>query len=76
MSPSKRPRDVNELAKRLVDEATGEAEPQREPPEKAPGAVERGKARAEKLSPEGRSQIAKKAAASATAASSPHAAAR
>jgi hypothetical protein len=58
----KRPRDVNELAKQLVDEATGEAEPQREPPAKDAAAVGRGKARAEKLSPERRSQIAKKAA--------------
>jgi hypothetical protein len=31
MSPAKRPRDVNELAKRLVDEATGEAKPVRGP---------------------------------------------
>lgn len=32
---AKRPRDMNQLAKQLVDEATGEAELQREPPEKA-----------------------------------------
>ncbi len=51
MTP-KRPRDVNQLAKRLVEEATGEAEPQREAPSKDPEAVKRGKARAERLSPQ------------------------
>lgn len=60
--PAKRPRDVNELAKRLVDEATGEAEPQRKPPAKHPEAVKRGKARGESLTPERRREIAKKAA--------------
>jgi hypothetical protein len=70
---SKRPRDVNELAKRLVEEATGHSEPV-EPPkerEKNPAAVELGRlgglkggaARAKKLSAEERSAIAKKAAA-------------
>ena len=60
--PAKRPRDVNELAKQLVDEATGEAEPQRGAPTKDPEAVKRGKARGESLTPERRSEIAKKAA--------------
>ena len=69
----KRPRYVNELARRLVDEATGEA-PATEPPqqrEKNPAAVELGRlgglkggaARAKKLTAEQRSAIAKKAAA-------------
>ncbi len=60
----KRPRDANQLAKFIVDLATeGESsvplpdhEAQRE------GGVKGGKARADKLSPEDRSEIAKKAA--------------
>ena len=70
---SKRPRDPNELAKRLVDEATGSVPPEPEKPAddgKDPAAVELGrrgglkggKARAEKLSPAKRKAIAKKAA--------------
>lgn len=70
---SKRPRDLNALAHRLTQEATGEA-PREEPPverEKDPAAVELGrrgglkggKARASKLSPERRAEIARKAAA-------------
>ncbi len=51
MTP-KRPRDVNQLAKRLVEEATGEAELQREAPSKDP--EKRGKARAKRLSPQRR----------------------
>jgi hypothetical protein len=67
----KRPADVNELARRLVDEATGEV-PSFDPDEgKDPAAValgrkgglKGGKARAAKLSPEERSAAAKKAAA-------------
>jgi hypothetical protein len=58
---TKRPRDLNQLAKRLVDEATGEAEPT-ERPKKAQRAVERGKARAAKLSPQRRKEIAQRAA--------------
>jgi len=66
----KRPRDVNQLARQIVDEATGEAEPTPEPT-KDPAAVELGrrgglkggKARAKKLSAKRRSEIAKKAAA-------------
>jgi hypothetical protein len=74
---SNRPRDLNQLAKRLVDESTGEAPEapeapaQPDEPAKDPAAVELGrrgglkggKARAEKLSPEQRSEIARKAAA-------------
>ncbi len=66
---SSRP-DMNQLAKRIVDEATGEAEKTLPPPEKNKAAQELGrlggkkggKARAEKLTPEERSEIAKKAA--------------
>ena len=70
----KRPRDPNQLAKLIVDLATGEAEEPREPtPEeqgKDPKAVARGekggkhggKARAERLTSEQRSEIARKAA--------------
>jgi len=69
MEKRKRPRDVNQLAKWIVDEATGQHDP--EPPDtRDPLAVELGrrgglkggKARAEKLTPERRSEIAKKAA--------------
>jgi len=67
----KRPRDVNALAAAIVDEATGEEKPKRQEPEKNAAAVELGRrgglkggpARAAKLSPKKRSQIAKKAAA-------------
>lgn len=58
----KRPVDLNALAKSIVDEATGEAKERVERPEKDEGAVRRGEARAEALSPERRSQIARKAA--------------
>jgi len=66
---SKRPRDLNALARRIVDEATGEAPPEPESA-KDPAAVELGRrgglkggpARAAKLSAKQRSEIAKKAA--------------
>ena len=67
----KRPRDVNELARRLVDEATGES-PKLDPDAgKDPAAValgrkgglKGGKARAAKLTPEERRQAAQHAAA-------------
>ncbi|OGR00259.1 MAG: histone H1 [Deltaproteobacteria bacterium RIFOXYD12_FULL_50_9] len=68
---TKRPRDINKLAALIVDQATDEDKP-REPevPQKNQAAVELGrlggmkggKARAEKLSPEQRKEIAKKAA--------------
>lgn len=61
---------MNQLAKRIVDEATGEAEKTLPPKEKNKAAQELGrlggkkggKARAEALTPEQRSEIAKKAA--------------
>lgn len=69
MTHPKRPRDRNQLAKLVVDIATGEAE-EAPVPEKNPAAValgklggaKGGKARAAKLSAERRSEIAKKAA--------------
>jgi hypothetical protein len=67
------PRDPNQLAKMIVDMATGEAEPEPTPkgPTKNPnavalgrlGGVKGGRARAEKLSSEQRREIAKRAAA-------------
>lgn len=59
----KRPRDANQLAKFIVDVATGD-EPAYEPDTSGQreGGVKGGKARADKLSPEERSEIAKKAA--------------
>lgn len=62
--------DMSQLAKRILDEATGD-EPKTSPPTKNQAAVELGRsggklggaARAAKLSPEQRSQIARKAAA-------------
>ena len=67
--PKKRPRDANQLAHRIVQEATGEAAPA-EDDGKDPAAVSLGRrgglkggpARAEKLSKKRRSEIAKKAA--------------
>ena len=56
-----RPRDVSQLAKRIVAITTGEVEDEKlEPVDDA--ARKRGKARAEKLSPERRREIARKAA--------------
>lgn len=71
--PRKRPRDLNRLAKLIVDESTGEA---RRPDSKGgdnvkdpaavtlgrKGGLKGGKARAKKLSAERRSLIAKRAA--------------
>jgi hypothetical protein len=76
-SSKKRPRDINQLAASIVDEATREdalepqPDPQPEKPAKNPAAVELGRlggrkggpARAAKLSPEERRVIARKAAA-------------
>ena len=56
----RRPRDTNELAKRIVELAIGEAT-DREP--EPTGPQRRGLARAAKLTPERRREIAKKAAA-------------
>jgi hypothetical protein len=69
-SSSSRPRDVNQLAKLIVDISVGEVEDPREKHEKNPAAVslgrlggrKGGKTRAEKLSPERRSEIAQLAA--------------
>ena len=66
---SKRPRDLSLLAKKIVEIAT-EGEPAEEPSDKNPHAValgrlggnKGGKARAAKLSPEERKEIARKAA--------------
>jgi len=67
----KRPRDANQLAKFIVDVATGEEElPEKKPSSKNQFAVELGKlgglkggvARAKSLTPEARQAIAKKAA--------------
>lgn len=65
-----RPRDVNQLAKALVDESVGDAPPA-EPDERDPHALalgvkgwsKGGKARAASLSPEKRREIARKASA-------------
>jgi hypothetical protein len=66
----KRPRDVNELAKQIVDESTGEASPVAPNESKNPAAVELGrrgglkggKARAANMTPEERSEAARHAA--------------
>jgi hypothetical protein len=69
MDRPKRPRDVNQLAKSIVDEATGQAEPVEDTRDPLAvelgrrGGLKGGKARAAKLSPEERSAIARKAAA-------------
>ena len=68
---SKRPRDINELAAQIVDEATGEAPPFDPDAGKHPAAValgrkgglKGGKARAAKMTAEERSEAARKAAA-------------
>lgn len=68
---TKRPIDINKLAAFIVDQATNEDKPKGpEQPEKNKaaqelgrlGGLKGGKARAEKLTPEQRSEIAKKAA--------------
>ena len=61
MTP-KRPRDTAQLAKFIVDVATG-AKPNEKPKIADAKAVERGKARAESLTPAKRSAIAKRGAA-------------
>lgn len=61
----KRPRDLNQWAKQITDIAAGVAEDASEP-EKDPAAAalgkKGGKARAEKMSPERRKEIARQAA--------------
>jgi hypothetical protein len=78
-SSTKRPRDLNELAASIVDAATNEAAPEPADGGKDPAAVslgrrgglKGGKARAAKLSPERRKEIAQKAAAARWAKDSP-----
>lgn len=70
MAKAKRPKDTNQLAKLITDIATGETEDTKPAEGKNPAAVELGrlgglkggKARASKLTPEQRQEIAKKAA--------------
>ena len=70
MKKKKLPTDINELAKSLVDLATDESPPEEIPADKNPHAValgrlggqKGGKARANKLTKEQRSEIARKAA--------------
>lgn len=70
-SSTKRPRDLNELAASIIDAATNEAAPEPIDDGKDPAAVslgrrgglKGGKARAAKLTPERRAEIARKAAA-------------
>lgn len=68
---SKRPRDLNSVAKSIVDDATSD-EPRQKPEDRPKnaaavelgrmGGLKGGKARAEKLTPEERSSIARAAA--------------
>jgi hypothetical protein len=64
----KRPRDLNQLAKAIVDEATGQAEPVEDTRDPLAvelgrrGGLKGGKARAAKLTPERRREIAQQAA--------------
>lgn len=70
MKHGSRPKDINELSAAIVREATEEQQPEEEKSEKNAAAVELGrqgglrggKARAAKLTPEQRSEIARKAA--------------
>jgi hypothetical protein len=64
----KRPRDTNQLAKLIVDIATGEAEDsvsesKRHPSKKRAGGLKGGKARAKRLSRKDRADIARLGAA-------------
>lgn len=69
-SKPKRPHDTNQLAKRIVDIATGQTQDENPDQGKDPAAVDLGrrgglkggKARAKKLTAKQRSEIAKKAA--------------
>lgn len=63
MKKPKRPRDMNQLAKRIVDITTGEVDDEPDEPTMEQERASRGgEARAEKLTPEERSEIARKAA--------------
>ena len=62
---SSKPRDVNRMARAIVDEATGAPKPEKNPAAVALGklgGLKGGRARADKLSAKRRSAIAKKAA--------------
>jgi len=64
---AKRPRDPNQLAKLIVDIATGEtrdnvSDPKRHPSKRGSGGLKGGKARAKSLTKEERSTIARTAA--------------
>jgi hypothetical protein len=64
---AKRPRDPNQLAKMIVDIATGESDDtvsgsKKNPPARRKGGLKGGPARASKLTPSLRSAIARKAA--------------
>lgn len=59
----KRPRDANQLAKSIVDIATGEAEEPEKAEGQRKGGLKGGPARAQSLTPEERSEIARVAAA-------------
>jgi hypothetical protein len=61
--PPKRPRDTNQLAKFLVDRASGEAPKDKPKSRRAEGGKVGGKARAAALSKEERGAIARKGAA-------------
>ena len=61
--PPKRPRDTNQLAKMVVDIATGEEQPETKTTVRARKAgAAGGPARAQALTPEQRSEIAREAA--------------
>jgi hypothetical protein len=63
VSRPKRPRDLNQWAKQMVDLATGAAqEPKGKAPQRAKGGALGGKARASRLTPEQRAEAAKLAA--------------
>ncbi|MBL4802003.1 MAG: hypothetical protein JKY45_08915 [Emcibacter sp.] len=62
MKTPKRPRDVNQLAKSIVDLATGETEEKEVLESARKGGLKGGKARAKALTPEQRSEIASIAA--------------
>jgi len=59
---AKMPTDLNQRAKAIVDLASGEVEPEEKDEARAAGGRKGGARRAEKLTPEQRSEIAKKAA--------------
>lgn len=66
---NKRPRDFNQMAASILEDATDETQPEPIDPAKAAaieygreGGIKGGKIRAEKLTPEQRSEIARKAA--------------